>query len=364
MKPRIITKAELDRLIDTLAAQTRVYAPVMVEGKGWTEFRRIGSAREASFATINTKQPVKGLLFPQCEVMLRFQSLDPGKTTEPEPPEEQLIFGVRPCDAAGSAFLERFFAGPESKSADQAQSKSADQAQSKSADQAQRSDPYFRARRERTTLVGLACNQPADTCFCLAVGGSPSGTKGLDLLLTDLGGRFLAEPVTEKGAALVEKLPEATEADMGKKRELAEKAAATITTRIDTTSLKKKLAKGFEHPVWEALGLPCVNCGACTFLCPTCHCFDVTDEELKGKGSRRRVWDSCQFCIYSQHASGHNPRVAPRSRYRNRVMDKFCYTVEQTGEISCVGCGRCIIECPAGIDIRETVETLMKALPE
>jgi sulfhydrogenase subunit beta (sulfur reductase) len=162
----------------------------------------------------------------------------------------------------------------------------------------------------------------------------------------------------------VKNLPEAAADDLAKKEEIADRAAAAITHRIDTGRLKQLLDSADSHPVWEDLSLACVNCGACTFVCPTCHCFDITDETRKGKGARLRVWDTCQFCLYSQHASGHNPRQTSVSRFRNRAMDKFKYTVDMIGEVSCVGCGRCIRECPAGIDIRETVEKLTAVLPE
>jgi sulfhydrogenase subunit beta (sulfur reductase) len=326
MTQRVITAAALDKLIAAWAQRGAVYAPVKAGSKDWTEFRRVTSLTETDFSRVNSKQSAKGLLFPQREVMLRFKD---GKSEEPAAPEEQVIIGIRPCDAVALAFQAKFFVG---------------QGQA---------DPYFKARLEKTTLIGIACNTPAETCFCTAVGGSPSGTRGLDLLLTDIGGKYLAEPVTDRGAALITDMPDPAIGDLEK-----------MPPAVDTAALKRRLDNGFEHPVWDELNLACVNCGACTFLCPTCHCFDVTDEERKGRGARIRVWDSCQFCIYSQHASGHNPRQTSRSRYRNRVMDKFKYTVDMVGELSCVGCGRCIVECPAGIDVRETVEVLMKALPE
>jgi sulfhydrogenase subunit beta (sulfur reductase) len=338
MTQRIVTAAGLDKLVAEWAKNAAVYAPVKV--KDWTEFRRVSSLAEADLTQVNTKLSARGLLFPQCETMFRFETSRPDKVEEADQPEAQVVVGVRPCDAAGIAVLDKFFAGQGE------------------------TDTFYQRRREKTTLVGLACSAPADTCFCSAVGGSPAGTRGLDLLLTDLGGRYLVEPLTDKGEAAVKNLPEAAADDLAKKKEIADRAAAAITHRIDTGRLKQLLDSADSHPVWEDLSLACVNCGACTFVCPTCHCFDITDETRKGKGARLRVWDTCQFCLYSQHASGHNPRQTSVSRFRNRAMDKFKYTVDMIGEVSCVGCGRCIRECPAGIDIRETVEKLTAVLPE
>ncbi len=342
MKPSIITAEQLARLVAEWARAIAVYAPVRV--KDWTEFRRISSLEQADFSRINTKLPARGLLFPQCETMFRFKTDEPGRVEEPPGPEPQVILGVRPCDAAGIALLDKFFAGQGG------------------------TDSYYQRRRKKTILIGLACNSPADTCFCTAVQGSPSDTHGLDLLLTDLGGRYLAEgDVTEvcrRSGIVSPSLTEADAADLNQKKELADKAAATITQRIDTKRLKQLLDAADNHPVWEELSLPCVNCGACTFVCPTCHCFDIADETRKGGGVRVRVWDTCQSCLYSQHASGHNPRSTPAARFRNRTMDKFRYTVDMIGAVSCVGCGRCVAECPASVDIRETVEILMRTLPE
>jgi sulfhydrogenase subunit beta (sulfur reductase) len=335
---RVVTAADFDKLVAEWAKNAAVYAPVRV--KDWTEFRRISSLAEADLTQVNTKLSARGLLFPQCETMFRFETSRPDKAEETDQPETQVILGLRPCDAAGIAVLDKFFSGQGE------------------------TDTYYQRRRDRTTLVGISCSAPADTCFCSAVGGSPTGTRGLDLILTDLGDKFTAEPLSDKGAALVKDMPEASAPDLAKKAELAGKAAAVITEHIDTKELKRFLDTADSSPLWEELSLPCVNCGACTFVCPTCHCFDITDETRKGKGARIRVWDTCQSCQYSQHASGHNPRQTHASRFRNRTMDKFKYTVDMIGEVSCVGCGRCIRECPAGIDIRETAEKLIAVLSE
>jgi ferredoxin len=346
---RIITTDALDKLIAEWSKRAAVYAPVTRsviprsqttrDLLSWTEYRRITSAAEVCFDRVNTKVSAKALLFPKSEALLRFSSADPADAQESEPVAEQVVLGVRPCDAAAIAVLDKFFSQGQP-------------------------DSYYQRRRERTTLVGIACNKPADTCFCTSVGGSPFGTRGLDLLLTDLGGRYLAEPVTEKGAALIASMPDPAIGDLQQRKDLAEQSLEPMPKPIDTTGLKRRLDSGFDSPVWEELSLPCVNCAACTFLCPTCHCFDITDEERKGRGARIRVWDSCQFCQYSQHASGHNPRAATQTRYRNRVMDKFKYTVDMIGELSCVGCGRCVAECPANIDVRETVGLLLERLSD
>jgi formate hydrogenlyase subunit 6/NADH:ubiquinone oxidoreductase subunit I len=113
--------------------------------------------------------------------------------------------------------------------------------------------------------------------------------------------------------------------------------------------------KGFEDPIWNRLTESCIGCGACTYLCPTCHCFDIADEQHHYQGRRIRTWDSCQYPQFTRHASGHNPRPARKHRLRQRFMHKFSYTVEKSGDIYCVGCGRCVVHCPVNLDIREVI---------
>lgn len=336
MKGRILPRKELERLLNRLAQNCDVYAPV--RDKTGTNWKKINQADEVCLDEVNTIEPAKGFVFPRWETLLKF---DPqGNPIEPQPPPEQIVFGIRPCDARGIAFLERFYI------------------------QEGRTDPYVKLRRERTTFIAVACPRTAPTCFCTALGGSPHGTEGMDLLLIELGELLLATPITEKGERLVREFPEAQETHQKEANELKKKTEAEIGLRINPAQLQEILPRLYDSPLWSTLALNCVNCGICTFLCPTCHCFDVTDETVRGRTIRCRVWDSCQFAIYSRHASGHNPRFDPASRYRNRVMDKFYYTVEQIGVLSCVGCGRCIISCPAGIDIRGTVEKLLTEMTE
>lgn len=335
-KPRQVKKEGLWQRLNSLAGEGKLFAPV--RDKTGSVWRRVASAEEICLEEINVREPAKVFVFPRTEVMMRFD--EKGLPEVPADVPEQVVFGLRPCDGSAGAFLEQFFTGGD------------------------RVDPYVKRRRERTVLVGVACNRAEPSCFCVAVGGSPQGTRGLDLLLIDLGELWVAEPVTAAGEKLVAEMPEAEAAVLEKKEEIRHQVEEQMEFKELPKGLAEKLERGFEHRVWDILAAKCVNCGICTFLCPTCHCFDVTDETVQGRTSRCRVWDSCQFTLYSQHASGHNPRFQPGSRYRNRVMDKFKYTVEQVGAISCVGCGRCIRFCPAGIDIRQTVLRVSQAIAE
>ena len=105
----------------------------------------------------------------------------------------------------------------------------------------------------------------------------------------------------------------------------------------------------------------CLGCGTCAFLCPTCTCFDVVDEDdhYNHRGKRIRLWDTCQFCIYTQHTSGHNPRDSIIERCRNRILHKFSYYPKNYGMLGCVGCGRCIQLCPVNNDLRDIIKKII-----
>ncbi len=135
-------------------------------------------------------------------------------------------------------------------------------------------------------------------------------------------------------------------------------AEASMSPKIETDGLKKKLDSVFDDPVWQQLTEKCISCGICTYLCPTCHCFDIQDEVRGRKGRRIRVWDSCSNPEYTLHGSGYNPRPGRKNRMRNRILHKYQYYPDNFGVIACVGCGRCASNCPVGLSIVEELSTL------
>lgn len=352
MTARLLPKKDLAGFIAALAKQTEVWAPVRIQGQDASRFGRIDKPEDVCLDFLNTKLPVKELFFPQREVLFTFKPGERSSAQASTQVRERVVLGVRPCDAAALELFDRVFVDEPQTAGPLAASKSAGAV----------ADPYYKERRDKTTLIGLACNAPGQACFCTATQGGPHSTRGLDLLLVDLGDRFLARPVTAKGEALTKGLAQARDKDIKQADELDEKARAAMDFTIELKQLQERLDQAFDHEVWQQLSLPCVNCGICTYVCPTCHCFDVTDEEYKDSGARIRTWDSCQFSLFTRHASGHNPRPDGMSRMRNRTLHKFCYFPKTQDKVLCVGCGRCITECPAGIDLRDTLETLRSTL--
>jgi len=253
---------------------------------------------------------------------------------------EAVLFGVRPCDAHSYVLLDMLF------------------------DQEKYKDTFYIDKREKTIVISLACiHPPYTTCFCTSVDGSPVASEGADILLTEIGTDYLAEFITAKGEKLLSYFAEAPKADekaLAAKQAIAEKASQEIKSHIPVKAIKPILDVNFEHPFWNTIHQKCLACGTCTYLCPTCHCFDISDEVKKNDGIRLRNWDSCMFPLFTKETSGHNPRTSQKERWRQRAMHKFKYFVDNFNAIACVGCGRCVMYCPVNIDIRKIVEDISK----
>ena len=201
---------------------------------------------------------------------------------------------------------------------------------------------------------------------------SARGSKDPELrvvLLTDLGEEFLLESITDPGhdwlSGLLKRgagfLQEAGEGDAERARAAQHQARQRVPRQVDTSRLSAILERSFDSDIWATVAPACIGCGACTFLCPTCRCFDIQDLVQGSTGARVRVWDSCMFCEYTQEASGHNPRTRRAQRWRNRFYDKFHWSGDGRGNPACVGCGRCITHCPSGIDLVEMIDRVTTA---
>jgi sulfhydrogenase subunit beta (sulfur reductase) len=327
-----LDKSDIAGFLSDLGKEHRVFAPV--RRNDLVSFEPLDSGEEADLGAGNSDVPPKQVFFPRSETLFTYEGGE--VTAVPMEEESRVIFGIRPCDAASLVVLDQVFNSADSQ------------------------DPYYARRRENTAVIGLGCDRPVSTCFCTAVGGGPFAVEGLDLLLTDLGDRYLVEAVTERGQALAEGNPllrEAVEADERLKAEIVARAEQAVSGP-STKGLKAKLDVMYDDPFWAEVHQKCLGCATCTYLCPTCHCFDIGDESEQGRGRRVRNWDSCQFPLFTLHASGHNPRPSGQERMRQRVMHKFRYFVDNFEMVACVGCGRCVGKCPVNLDIREVIEAI------
>jgi ferredoxin len=168
-------------------------------------------------------------------------------------------------------------------------------------------------------------------------------------------GSLLLEALTDKGRALFEKAGALLEeSDHGP----VERDIKTADFGLNLEGLPADLKNRFEDPAWDKLYKSCLSCGVCTYVCPTCYCFDVEDYGHDAEGERFRCWDSCMFGHFTQMAGGHNPRAGRKERVRQRFMHKLQYYPEVYQEIACVGCGRCLRSCPVNLDIVQAIKAL------
>ncbi len=320
----------------------RVFVPVK-EGD-FHNFRLLGEDGRPDFDFRNTRLSPKSIIFPESERMFEY-TLDDSREDAHALKEaakdfsQQAIVGIRPCDALAFQLVRINFDNP------------------------QYQDPWWVRRMDSTTLVGLGCNEPCASCFCTSVGSAPFSERGLDALMYDLGDRFLVKGVTSRGEAFLKMIELGAEPDeslLQKAADLRNTADKKISSRVPTEKLKgKRVSELFDAPFWDRVSFSCINCGTCTYLCPTCWCFDIQDEVYGKNGDRIRNWDACMFPLFTLHGSGHNPREKKIQRVRQRFMHKLKYYVDKYDDgVACVGCGRCVQFCPVNIDIREVFELM------
>jgi ferredoxin len=324
---KTIEKSHLAEWLSRVAQGYDLFGPVL---DGVVQFKRVQSSDQLVFDYANSVVPPKNLFLPQTECLFAFRRgkdsiiLEPAAALE----RERVLFAIRPCDAHSLLLLDEVFNGD-------------------------LADTYYQEKRRGTTLVGLACPRPLkNTCFCTSLGIDPLSPEGLDILLTNLGDRYLVEVTTEKGEELVSLSPELFLPSAEGEKPKGEK-------RKSLEGIGEKIGPLWEDGYWRELSRRCLGCGVCTYLCPTCRCFDLTDVGSTLGGKRFRCWDSCIFADFTHMASGVNPRPTGKERVRQRYFDKFSYFPEKYGLLGCVGCGRCSRYCPVGIDTRTIINEII-----
>ena len=257
--------------------------------------------------------------------------------------EDFVIFGVRSCDAKGFEAIDNVYLNMNPV------------------------DSYYKNRREHGTVITLACNEPEKTCFCSTFGidsslSKPSGD--VSCWLAD--GKYYFQANTEKGKTFVEKaksvLSEADDKPVESlKKEIQDKMEKVPFAHLDLSKFQgKDMLKIFNSKVWNSVAEACVGCGTCTYVCPTCMCFDVRDFDT-GNGVRQvRCWDSCMYNDFTQMAA-ENPRHTQKERSRQRFMHKLMYyPMAHDGMFSCVGCGRCVENCPVNMNIVKVIKMIQE----
>jgi sulfhydrogenase subunit beta (sulfur reductase) len=323
-----IKKNDLGKLIAAVRKGAKFFGPVDT-GDG-VRLSDVSNSDSLSLDYGNFTLPPKLVFFPRSEVVANHQA---GRMVPPPLPNGKVVlFGLRPCDAMSLAYLDKVFVDEKF------------------------TDPYYAARRSRTLVISLACREPAATCFCSSVKGSPHGQAGADILAVDLGDSLVLDSITPAGEGLMaEHAKLLAKPTAGQLKAVAAQAAhaANKVPRLDLDAVAARLKASSNPQAWDRLAERCLGCGACTFLCPTCHCFALYDEQVAGQTRRVRTHDACALAAFALEASGHNPRTTQGTRMHHRVMHKFCHAIEMCGDFLCVGCGRCVSRCPTNLDIRQ-----------
>jgi len=331
----IIQEKALRELIQKLISEGKTVAGPIQGTNHRYFYQKVASADEILMDPPGMPMnSIKEFVFPRREVLYTFKynGTDVELSDAPVFEGEQFLFGVRPCDAAANTILDPLFAWDYD-------------------------DKFFQAWRKNTTVVTFACKNIDAHCFCTSVGLSPETDQGADAMLLDLGnGEYEVRTFTEKGKALF--AGKTTPSDK------IGHAAAFPEQKFDIEAVVNYLQEHFDDPIWAETSLRCVGCGACTYVCPTCHCFDIIEEGNAMAGARVKTWDACQFALFTHHASGHNPRTHQSQRQRNRIQHKFHIYKDKFGLVLCTGCGNCTRECSTSLGVHPILKYLAeKALP-
>ena len=336
-----IAKDKIDSLFELIGSAQPLYLPVD-NNSGKADFQRWEKGTKLS-ESLKTTRSAKDFFFPKTEHMVSYELngkevkvVDPRKEVE-----DFVIFGVRACDARGFEVIDGVYLNMDPV------------------------DSYYKNRRDHGTVIVLACNSPSKTCFCPTFGidasqSTPSGD--VSCWLAD--GKYYFQANTDKGKKFVEAaksvLTDAADAAVEvAKKDIKAKVEAQPFAKMDLSKFQgKDMLKIFNSKIWDKVSEPCVGCGTCTYVCPTCMCFDVRDFDT-GNGVRQiRCWDSCMHNDFTQMAA-ENPRHTQKERSRQRFMHKLMYyPMAHEGMYSCVGCGRCVENCPVNMNIVKVIKAV------
>ncbi|MCQ2437019.1 MAG: 4Fe-4S dicluster domain-containing protein [Clostridia bacterium] len=325
--------SELNAFFARVAADQKLYLPV--EQAGQVDFGCWTEDATVRLDALKTVKSAKGAFFPQVEDMLRFHTQ--GKNIDIQPTElmneKFVIFGVRACDARAFELLDRVF-------------------------MSEPQDPFYAARREHGTVVTLACGEPEASCFCTNFDIDPADPAG-DVTAWLVGENYVLRANTEKGEALIADLADSDDDVSAKQAEIRAIAEKLPFANLNLNGFDgEHLMERFSDPKWAELSRACLGCGTCTFVCPTCQCYDIRDYDTGHGVQRYRCWDSCMYSDFTLMAHGTN-RPTQVERFRQRFMHKLVYFPSNNeGIYGCVGCGRCVDKCPQSLNIVKVIKAL------
>ena len=259
---------------------------------------------------------------------------------------KKIILGIKPCDMSAIKKLDSIFL------------------------KGDKPDVHYLARRKDSIFISVGCNNASNGCFCSSVGGNPFDFEDADIGIIETSEGYAIVKVDDEAEWIFKDNSSFFNEDMLSEQDEkleqiiinAEKNLENFQAvkSINIDELPSVLDESFNSEIWQQISAKCISCAACTYVCPTCTCFNICDELKDLKGERYRSWDNCMNYYYNLEASGHNPRVEIYQRYKNKINCKFNYNYKRSSSFYCVGCGRCIDVCPSGMDIREIIDVIVK----
>lgn len=336
MKVEKLPKQNRDEFLRRLQQFGEVHIP-KPRGKENFAFSRMEAPEEMAWNYLRTILPPKKYFTPPRETLLNYDQTDGYVEKDPTYEQQMVLFGLHPCDIHGISIMDMIFDGVYD-------------------------DTYYYKRRKDIKVIGLSCI-PDDKCFCRSM-RTDFVDHGFDLFLSELTNSYLIAVGTGWGDQVIQQsrdlLEEASHADREEYIETRNQRKEQFQIDLDTSDLPYILDLEQGSDIWEDIGGQCLTCGSCSMVCPTCYCFNIYDKEnLDGQsGERIREWDSCLFKNYTRVAGGETFRSGRADRVKNRYLHKQSHFVEEYGRPSCVGCGRCIDACPAGINVVEVFQRI------
>lgn len=320
-----LKKTDLNQALSILAADASVFVPASADQI--KKFMLWEDGMEVELDGENTVLPPKDILFPCTEKMYNYKLGNNISVKEIIDNPVQIVFGIRPCDMRSidcmdKVFLEKGYV-----------------------------DSFYARKRENVTFYAYGCPGASRTCFCDSMEVDPNNAPNADVMMWDGGDEIVMEGRTEKGKESLHKL-ESLLTDGGN----PSKSVSCDLKVAMSEDFPEKLGKMFEDPIWDEVTKACIGCATCTYVCPTCYCFDIDSDNHGDSGTKYRCWDSCMFSDYNRAAGGHNPRPTKKERLRNRYMHKLSFFHDRYGQMLCVGCGRCMEKCPAHLDISAFID--------